>query len=73
MLVSSAIASGRDSTRDEAACHIVKNEVGSVVQCETSCLVKGKKREFRARRKVQIREPKNPPVFRTLFQMGSAV
>lgn len=42
MLVQSAITSGRDSTRDAAVCRIVKNEVRSMVQSESSCLVKEK-------------------------------
>lgn len=73
VLALSAVASGRDSTRGAAVCHVAKNEVESTVQSETSYLVKEKKSEFRARREVQARKPKNPPVFRTLFQMGSAV
>ena len=45
-MVLSAIMSGRDSMRDAAVCHVVKNEVWSMVQSETSCLVKEKKKSL---------------------------
>lgn len=43
VLALSAIASGRNSTRDAAVCHVAKNEVESMVQSETSYLIKEKK------------------------------
>lgn len=56
VLVWSAITSGRDSRRDAAVSHVVKNEVGSVIQSKASCLLKKKNRGFKARTEVQIRK-----------------
>jgi len=43
MLARPAPTSGRDSMRDAAVSLVVKNEVGSAIQSQPSCLVKEKK------------------------------
>lgn len=63
MLAWPAPTSGRDSTRDAAVSHVVKNEVGSAIQSQPSCLVKEKKNVSLEQGQKCKRKSKNIPQF----------
>lgn len=63
MLARPAPTSGRDSMRDAAVSLVVKNEVGSAIQSQPSCLVKEKKNESLKQGQKYKQKSKNIPQF----------